>query len=103
MRQCKWKPGHTLCPIANKPETVDHMCFDCKFLLRAFTIIDRCFHLYETNAGPCSSVRDLMMKAPDTSLGIPPRLLAWSTIKVNLGHSLCRTQNTFPCIYVFIP
>ena len=83
MRQCKWKPGHILCPIDNKPETVEHVCFDGKFLLRAFTIIDHCFHLYETSASPCSSVRDLLMKAPDTSVGIPPGLLAWSAIKVN--------------------
>ena len=83
MRQCKWKPGNTLRPIDNKLETVDHACFDCKFLLRAFTIIDRCFHLYETSAGPCSSVRDLLMKTPDTAPGIPPGLLAWSAIKVN--------------------
>ena len=83
MRQCKSKPGHTLCPIDNKPEIVEHVCFDCKFLLPAFTIIDRCFHLYETSASPCSSVCDLFMKALDTSLGIPARLLAWSAIKVN--------------------
>ena len=55
---------------------VEHTCFDCKFLLRAFMIIDRCFHLYETSTGPCSSVCNLLMKAPDTALGIPPGLLA---------------------------
>ena len=83
MRQCRWKPGDTLCPIDNKHDTVDHACFDCKFLLQAFMIIDRCFHLYETSAGPCSSVRDLLVKALDTALGIPPGLLAWFAIKVN--------------------
>ena len=83
MWQCKWKPVNTLRPIDNKHEKVDRACFDCKFLLRAFAIIDRCFHLYATSAGPCSSVRDLLMKAPDTALGIPPGLLALSAIKVN--------------------
>ena len=77
MRQHKWKPADTLYPPDNKQETIDHACFGCKFLLRAFTIIDRCFHHYETSAGPYSSVRDLLMKAPDTALGIPPGLLAW--------------------------
>ena len=77
MRQYKWKPGDTLCPLDNKQETIDHACFDCKFLLQAFMIIDCCFHHYETSAGACSSVRDLLMKAPDTALSIPPGLLAW--------------------------
>ena len=94
MRQHKWKPADTLCPLDNKQKTVDHACFDCKFLLRAFTIIDRCFQHYETSAGPGSSVRDLLMKAPDTAQGIPPGLLAWSAIKVNwdLRYALRKTH-----------
>ena len=83
MRQHKWQPADTLCPLDNKQETGDHACFECKFLFGAFMIIHCCFHHYETSAGPRSLVRDLLMKAPDTALGIPPGLLAWSALKAN--------------------
>ena len=90
--QQDWKPLEVWCPIHKELESMSHALFHCRFLVRAFEVVNTAFR--STRPHPFDIVH-LLQDDKLASLETPAGLISRSTISTNWSPCCAKKHNSF--------